>query len=174
MDKEEKELLRKRPELLPQFWIPPDRDEDYKIWVLLNQSRDSLLKFRAIELNDYGISAMEANALFYIVRHGGTTTAAKISRSIFREHNTTSALLNRMEKRGLVTKVRDSKRKNIWNIGITEKGQKAYENSVKRESIHNALSGLSSDDKQQLTMLLQKVRDDVLQKMITVPSYDYP
>ena len=86
---------------------PLSTDQDYNLWVLLHQAKDAVFKAREKELSQYGISAMEAAALFIIQAIGDKATPAEISRWIFREHHTVTALLSRMEKKGLITKVKD-------------------------------------------------------------------
>jgi DNA-binding MarR family transcriptional regulator len=157
-----------------EVWIPQDTDTDYHLWVMLNQARDSLLKARANELSQYGISAVEAQAIFHIAKIGIEVTPAEISRRMFREHNTVTALLNRMEKKGLVTKTKDTNKKNLWKISITEKGRSAYLQTVKRESLHKVLSNLSKDESQVLMQMLKRIRDASLQELITVPAIPYP
>lgn len=76
------------------------RDKDFNLWVLLQQARDAVFKAREKELNQYGITPMEAAALFTIQAIGDTATLAEIARWIFREHHTATALLNRMERKG--------------------------------------------------------------------------
>ncbi len=62
-------------------------DRDYNLWVLLHQAKDAVFKARQKELSQYGISAMEAAALFIIQAIGNKPTPAEISRWIFREHH---------------------------------------------------------------------------------------
>lgn len=133
-----------------------------------------MFKARQKELSQYGISAMEAAALFIIQAIGNKPTPAEISRWIFREHHTVTALLSRMEKKGLITKVKDPDRKNTWRVGLTEKGQNAYRQSVKRESIHAAMSPLSQNERQQFESYLKKVRDQAFKYSLSEPALPFP
>lgn len=149
-------------------------DRDYNLWVLLHQARDAVFKAREKELSQYGISTMEAAALFIIQAIGNKPTPAEISRWIFREHHTVTALLSRMEKKGLITKVKDPDRKNTWRVGLTEKGQNAYRQSVKRESIHAAMSPLSQNERQQFESYLKKVRNQAFKYSLSEPALPFP
>ena len=64
-----------------------------------------------------------------------------------------------MEKQGLVRKVKDLDRKNLVRVVLTEKGREAYYHSTKRESIHQIMSFLSEEERQQLRHCLQTLRD---------------
>ncbi len=149
-------------------------DRDYNLWVLLHQARDAVFKAREKELSQYGISTMEAAALFIIQAIGNKPTPAEISRWIFREHHTVTALLSRMEKKGLITKVKDPDRKNTWRVDLTEKGQNAYRQSVKRESIHAAMSPLSQNERQQFESYLKKVRNQAFKYSLSEPALPFP
>ena len=135
------------------------RDKDFNLWVLLQQARDAVFKARDKELSPYGITPMETAVLFIIQAVGDQVTPAEISRWIFREHHTVTALLSRMQQKELVRKIKNPDRKNLWIVSLTEKGQNAYRQSVKRESIHTAMFLLSENERQQLESYLRKVRD---------------
>ncbi len=149
-------------------------DGDFIIWALLNQAKDTLFKVRGNELNQYGISATESQVLFTINDLGGRTTPAAISRRVYREHNTVTALLGRMEKKGLISKVRDQERKNIWRIDMTEKGKGVLRQSAKMESIHMVISILSDDELKQLETYLRKIRDNALKQLTKEEVISFP
>jgi DNA-binding MarR family transcriptional regulator len=79
-----------------------------------------------------------------------------------------------MEKKGLITKVKDSDRKNMWRVALTEKGQNAYRQSVKRESIHAAMSSLSEKERLQLGSYLEKLRDCALTQLVRDMKPPFP
>ena len=153
---------------------PLSEDKDFNLWVLLHQARDAVFKAREKELSQYGITTMESGVLFIIQRLGDKATPAEISRWIFREHHTVTSLLSRMERKGLITKARDLDRKNMWRVRVTEKGQKAYRQSVKRESIHMAMSPLSENERKQFESILREVRDESLKYSITEVTLPFP
>jgi DNA-binding MarR family transcriptional regulator len=143
-------------------------DQDYNLWILLAQTRDAILKARQKELDQYGISTSQAAVLFVIQAIGDRATPAEISRWLFREPHSVSTLLSRMEKQGLVRKVKDLDRKNLVRVVITEKGREAYYQSTKRESIRGIMSSLSEEERQQLTSSLRKLRDEALKRAVSL------
>ena len=150
-------------------------DTDYRLWVLLAMARDALLGARAIELAKHHISATEFFALFVINDIGDAATPADISRRMFRRHNTVSALLQRMTKKGLVKKSRDTDRGNIWRIKMTTKGEEAFQQAAEIESIHLAMSSLSELDKLHLESYLRSIRRNAITQTATPePPADYP
>ena len=139
-------------------------DQDYRLWVLLNQVRDAVLKARQKELDQYNISATQAATLLVIEAIGPKATATEISRRLFRKPHSVSGragILSRMEKKGLVMRLKDLHRKKI-RVVLTEKGREAYYQSTKQESIRQIMSSLSEEERQQLTSSLHTLRDKAL------------
>ncbi len=139
-------------------------NRDYALWTLLAQARHILYQARQRELKGVGISGTQARALFTIQAIGDRATPAEISRWMGRRPHSTSDLLSRMEKQGLVKKTNDLGRRNLIRVSLTEKGHQAYRQSVKVEPIHRVMSILSPEEHKQLTSLLRRVRDKAIQE----------
>jgi len=134
-------------------------DQDYDLWVLLNQAQNLMMNARDIELMEYGTTAMQAAVLFITNAVGEETIPAEISRWLLRKPATISGLLDRMEKAGLAERVKDLPRKNLVRIRLTEKGKQVYKQSLKRASLHKIMSCLSEEERQQLASILVKLRN---------------
>lgn len=141
------------------------RDQLYELWTLLAQTRDAMSRARQQELRRYNISNMQAATLFYIQALGKQATPAKISAWILRKRHTISELLSRMEKSGLVRKIKDLPKKNQIRFVLTEKGRQKYYQSSKRESIYRILSCVSEEERQQLRSCLQKLLQKSLEEL---------
>jgi DNA-binding MarR family transcriptional regulator len=148
-------------------------EKDFSLWTLIIQTRDVLARVREDELNKYGITLVETRALYLLNELGDQGTPAEMSRHLFREHNTTIALLNRMQKKGLITKNRDPENRNIWRITTTKRGKEAYKNSLIRESIHDIFSILSEDELDKMIACLVKLCDQAFAYIpdVWVPPY---
>ena len=142
-----------------------DSDEDFTLWFLLRQACDATLRARDRELSQYDISVEEAAVLFVVQANGERATPSEISRWLFREPHSTSGLIIRMEKDGLVRKLNDLERKNMLRVVMTEKGREAYEKSTARESIHRIMSSLSQDERQLLRSCLERLRNEALKEL---------
>jgi len=134
--------------------------------VLLHQTTDAVLRARQKELDQFDISVIEVGVLVVTQAIGEKATPSEISRRIFREPHTVSALLNRMEKRGLVRKTQDLDRKNLVRVSITEKGHQAYDNSTGRKSIRRIISSLSEEERRQLRACLEKLQNKAFKELI--------
>lgn len=140
-------------------------DRDFLLWVMLYQTRDAILKARNKELYKYDLSFMKAGLLLAVEASGGKPSATDISKWMFREPHTISGLVGRLMRNGLVTRAKVPGKKNMMEVSLTEKGKKAYEDSLKMESIHDIMSCLTADERKQLYATLQKLRDKALQTL---------
>ena len=136
-----------------------DSHQDYELWVLLDQTCAAMIRARENELRPAGISGMQAAVLFIVKAVKGPATPAEISRWLFREPHSVSGLLNRMEKDGLVRKVKDLERKNLIRVAITEKGEEAYQQSRDMKVIPQILSCLTRKKKENLRAYLEALRN---------------
>lgn len=133
--------------------------QDYELGVLLHQASDAMVRARENELRQVGISRMQAAVLFVVEAAEGPVTPAEISRRLVREPNTVFELLNRMERDGLIRKVRDLERKNQIRVAITEKGEEAYHRSRKGKVLRKILSSLSREEQDNLRAYLETLRN---------------
>ena len=150
------------------------REENFKLWVLLRQTRDAIHIVRAKELRQQGISSRQAAILFCINGIGKETTPAEVARWQLREPHSISEILSRMEKQGLITKTKDMVRKNLVRVTNTEKGQQAYHQSLQGQSIQNVMSCLSRQERKQLMSYLKRLRRRALEEMGTNREPPFP
>ena len=132
------------------------------------------MRAREKELSQYDVTAVQAAILFIIDANGGKSTPTEIARWFLREPHSTSAILSRMEKEGLVSRVRDLDNKRLMNITITKKGRQVYHQSLKRESIKTIMSCLSEEECQQLWLSLEKLRNRGLKYLARIREVPFP
>ena len=140
-------------------------DRDYELWALLHQTTDAIIRARDNELRKIGISRMQAAALFIVKAISGPATPAEIARWLFREPHTVSGILDRMERQGLIRKVKDLERKNMIRVVLTEKGEEAYHRSSEIKAIRNILSCLSQGEQDSLRAYLETLRNKALKEL---------
>jgi DNA-binding MarR family transcriptional regulator len=146
---EKKESLKNLPEA------------DYNLWWWISQMHASINQSREYELARYGLSWIQSAVLFTVNSINGNATPTEISHWLMRKKNTVSELLTRMEKRGMIKRVKDAHQKKQVNILLTQKGREMYSRSNKRESLKNIFSCLSKEEHQQLRLLCCKLRNRV-------------
>lgn len=145
-----------------------------ELWTLLNQAQHAAIRASETELRQLGVPQMHAEVLMIVKSEDRPVTPAEISRSLFREPHTISGLLTRMEKQGLVKRVRDLQRKNMVRIAITDKGDRAYRKLAEVSAIHSIMSSLSSREQEDLKDTLLKLRRRALEELRMRQPLPYP
>jgi len=140
-------------------------DREYELWVLLHQACDAMSRARENEVRKFGISMMQAAVLFIVKAIDGPATPAEISRWLFRKPHAVSGLLDRMEKQGLVRKVKNLERKNMIRVVITEKGENAYQRSKNANATCSILSSLSAQERDTIRPYLETLRNKALEEL---------
>jgi len=143
----------------------PSKDQDHALWYLIVYMRRSMYRAREKELFQLGLTPEQASVLFIVQGTGPRVTPADISRYLLREPHSVSGLLSRMEKDGLIKKVKDLERRNLVRVALTEKGEEALRQSSKRESIHRIMSGLSQEERRQVKTSLQKLWNKAMEEL---------
>jgi DNA-binding MarR family transcriptional regulator len=127
----------------------PFDNEFYGLWLLLSQTRSAIFKARHKKFGQY-MHPNQAATLVAVWRYSGQATPAMLSRHLFLEPHTTSELITRMAKKGLIKKSRDKTRKNGIRVSITEKGREMCSNVMHADFIRSIMSSLSEAQRQQL------------------------
>lgn len=151
-------------------------DRDFNLWALIRQTHWVIFRVREAELSQYDLTPEQAAVCLFTHLIGNDATPGELSRWVVREPHTVSGILDRMGKKGLVRKVKDTERKNRIRVVLTEKGQWVLEQAVKRESTHLIFSCLTDEEHEQLRSILTKLRDKTLEKfgMFKKPPFPPP
>ena len=134
-----------------------DGDKDFDLWLLLDRARYAVYRARELELLRYGMTPEQYKILFLIRGLKENATPAAMARVSLLKPHTISAIVMRMEQKGLLKKTRDLDRKNRIKVSITEKGKELYQLSSKRGPIHRVMKVLSQDERNQLVPVLEKI-----------------
>lgn len=148
--------------------------KEFELWVLLQQTRDAVFNAREKELQKYGISQREAATLRAIVSIGKNVTPARLARWIYRKPHTVFSILQRMEKKNLLTLNKDPNIPNIVRIGLTRKGKKAYQASLHRETLFRIFHPLAGSRSNRLISDLNEIRDRALNETGDIIHRPFP
>ena len=151
---------------------PPDIP--YRLWQMISNTTHVISKARQKELHNDGISMYSSGILDAIARLGEKATPVALSKESSRERHSTSEQLSRMEKQGLIRKIKDLERKNLIRIELTEKGYDAYQKVKERKSIEYVTTALTSDEQRELWSLLAKVREKAIEYLGTKNTNIFP
>ena len=126
--------------------------------MILDQTRDTLIRAVELELKQSRISFAQARILYSLTQAKNGMTQGDLSKWHLRNLNTISTLINRMEKEGLVKKTK-SKDDGRVHVTLTQKGSEVWD-EVSERAIFLTFSVLSEKEKKQLNVLLKKLRTE--------------
>ncbi len=139
-----------------------EMDENYYLWMLLNQTNTAIHRARRKELSKYKLTPTQAGILHAVTNLGNKATPAEISRWVFLEPQSVSEMISKMEIDGIITKSQKKSNKNMIIVKLTEKGNTLMEKSNRRKSINTIISSLSRRQKKQLWLYLLTLREKAL------------
>ena len=143
-----------------------DDTADFKggLWLLLIRTFHVMRRARQKELNGYGITTRSAAVLSAVLRLGKEATLRQLARQLVLEEHSMSEQLLRMEKTGLIKRVKDPK-KNLIHVRITKKGRDLYDKSMERKSVENIMSVLTKEEQLNLWLTIAKIREQSLKEL---------
>ena len=144
------------------------------LWQILIRTFHVMRRARQKELNKYGITTRTSAVLGVVIRLGEKATLTNIARQLVLEDHSMSEQLARMEKTGLVTKVKGRSGTKQILVELTEKGREAYEQSMERKSIRKIMSVLSQEEKRAMYSMAARIREASLQELGKEVSDIYP
>jgi len=144
------------------------------LWQILARTDHIVSKVRQKELHQYGINMNEAIILFSALRLGRLATPANLSQQLFWEPHTVSEQLKSMETKGLIRKVRDLGRRNLYRVEVTEKGLEAYRQSARRRSTRKTMSVLTKEEQTEMWTILAKIREMAMRQLGLHMSEPFP
>ncbi len=136
-----------------------EETEAYKLFLLLNQTADGLRKLRQRNLDECGITMEQAAALICINILGEEATSSALSKWLFREINTVTALVNGLEKRGYLVRIPLETNKKIKRLQLTDSGREALEHASCTDFLYDSLLRLSPQKRKQLDGILEDLRE---------------
>jgi len=141
-------------------------DRDYALWLVIQRAMRYTFEAMGREMSLYGITPEQGDVLFILNTLNGKLTLLEIARLTCRQSQSVLALINRMEKKGLVRKARGLQKRSSISVVLTEKGRQVYESSSKREAIHNIMSILSEEERHQLASCMNRLSDKALGDLV--------
>ena len=132
--------------------------------VLLGLLMDDLMKVKHSQVDKFGLTATEFHLLLVVDQLGDGATPAELSRVLVRKPSSTTTLLNRMTKRGLVRRVDHPYNVgNVKKVVMTKKGRGAFELARKEDVTLKIMQAMPEKDFKQLWLLLEELREIAIQ-----------
>ena len=150
--------MKKAPNSFEDIKAVKKNDPDINLYILLDQTSSIITNAVELELKHLRLTQPQARVLTMLSRQGRPATIDELANWTLKEFNSVSTLINRMEKKGLVKKSKQSGDLKTY-ISLTEKGSELYHKKVTERSIHLTFEKLTSQEKIQLESILKKLRD---------------
>lgn len=146
-------------------------DSAFATHTLLRQAWIAVNKAMEYRLAKVGLTPEKLAVLWACRDYPGTLIPAEIARLLFREEQTVTGLLNRMEREGLVKRIPKRKGKPFTEIEITRKGEEAISQALPlhKELIVELSSDLSAGQQKNLQESLRALRDKSLETLRVEP-----
>lgn len=140
-----------------------NRADSFEIWRLVTSIYRIWYREAERRLINAGISIMEYRILRQLVEKGEQPMVKLAEKNMITQGWVTS-LVDRLEMKGYVERLRGSVDRRIVNISTTEKGLHFYRNIMElhEEFIEKTLEFMSPEDRAELSSLLCKVEDQLL------------
>ena len=150
-------------------------NENEMLWGRLFLAAKVVERAREIELSRVNVSLIQAMVLYALKLSPEPLTPSRLARMLCREPHSMSALIDRMEKQGLVEKKHDLSRKNLVRVVVTPKGEEAFQRQRSMNAVANLTSTLTKEERRALGICVDKLRvraTELIREMTPTP-YDY-
>ena len=134
------------------------QDRKINLYILLDQTNSIVISAVELELKHLRITQPQSRVLSILSRENKPVTLEDLSSWTLKEFNSVSTLINRMETKGLVNKIKKDGDLKTYVI-LSEKGSQLYHNDITERSLHLIFEKFSEEEMTQLEDLLGKVRD---------------
>jgi DNA-binding MarR family transcriptional regulator len=152
-------------------------NENELLWVRLFLATKLVERAREVELSRVRISLVQAMVLYALKISPEPMTPSKLARLLVREPHSMSALIDRMEKQGLVEKKHDLYPKNLVRVVVTAKGDEVFQRQRSVNAVTNTTSGLTNEERETMGSCADKLRlwaVELLRKMQPDPYSEPP
>jgi len=131
-----------------------------KTWLLIHQCHRLLTRAENFAFTKVGLTTRKHAVLFALRNLPDPVTVTDVAHWLDRNPNGISMLVDRMVKDGLINRVRDMPDRRSVRLEITPKGEQAIldGNKLTRQLYKEVFNGISDEDFEKISSLLEKVR----------------
>ena len=140
------------------------------MWVVLNQAYNAAYRATSNRLQPFGISNQQAWVLLILSTSSSPPTCTEISRIVMRKPHTVTALLNGMQRAGMITRIKDDHNQKLVRVVMTEEGKEVWKQLMRIQLAIGYTSLLSSGEICQLSSMLEKLRDAAVRQLEVKPT----
>ena len=130
-------------------------------------SYEVLERYLEVQLKQHDVSITRFNIMSTLYKNGGEMTPSEIAENVFREKNSVTAVINTMERQGVVRREPSSEDRRSVKVVITDKGWKEVNrlSPIVQELSRDALSCMKREQVETLTGIMRTLRDTLTPKI---------
>jgi DNA-binding MarR family transcriptional regulator len=127
-------------------------------------SYEVLARYLEVELKRYDVSLTRFHIMSTLFKSGGEMTPSEIAESVFREKNSITAVLNTMEKQGVIRREPSPNDRRSVKVVITDKGWNEANrlSPIAQEMSRKCLSCLEKGKVEDLVETMRTIRENLL------------
>lgn len=126
-------------------------------------SFEVLARYLEVELRQYDATLIRFHIMSTLFKNGGEMTPSEIAGSVFREKNSITAVINTMERQGVVRREPSPNDRRSVKVVITDKGWQAANqlNPVAQELSREVLSCIDKEQIEALIGIMRTIRESL-------------
>jgi DNA-binding MarR family transcriptional regulator len=130
-------------------------------------SYEVLARYLEVQLKRHDVSLIRFNIMSALFRNGGEMTPSEIAENVFREKNSVTAVINTMERQGVVRREPSPEDRRSVRVVITDKGWKEVNrlNPIAQELCREALSCMDRGQVEELVGVMRTLRESLVPKI---------
>jgi len=130
-------------------------------------SYEVLGRYLEMKLRPYDATLIRFNIMSTLFKNGGEMTPSEISETVFREKNSITAVINTLERQGVVRREPSTDDRRSVKVVITDKGWKEANrlNPIAQELSREALSCINKDQIEELVGIMRTMRESLLERI---------
>ncbi len=135
-------------------------------------SYEVLERYLEVELMRYGVSLIKFHIMSTLYKNGGEMTPSEIGQSVFRANNSITAVINTLEKQGVVRREPSMDDRRSVKVVITDKGWKEANrlSPIAQELSREALSCIDKEQIEVLVDIMRTIRESLLPRIAKIPG----
>ena len=135
-------------------------------WMMLHQTTNSIVKCEEKQFAPLGLTTQQHAILMAIKLSSTPPSLTQIADWVDRHVNSITLIVDRMEKSGLVKRVRNTHDRRSFSLVMTPKGEKYLQTGTGTGStlVQELLSCLSNEELQTLQAFLEKIRTKAIEQ----------
>ncbi|MFC1942011.1 MarR family winged helix-turn-helix transcriptional regulator [Chloroflexota bacterium] len=128
------------------------------------KSFEVLERYIEVELKQYSASLIRFHVMSNLFQNGGEMTPTEIGESVFRANNTITAVINTLERQGVVRREPSTDDRRSVRVIITDKGWKEANrlSPVAQEISREVLSCVDKEQVKELVDIMRTIREGLL------------